>query len=254
MVANVKSYIGECYREALVAWRRGAIAMTVIINVVLIGVLWLGRQLSHYPTAYFLVGTGIIAAFDVLIIFPYKLWAANSARIASLEDRLLPKIRLFLHRDPIQQTDGIEFATGNVGQSLPYAQVSAEPITEAPIDSPVANIVRIDHRATDTDEFAEVMGETEIAGWSRQPQNVRLAKGKPIRFNLFWYDQVGLHDASPMPSYKVEQAYARIGKSGEYRYRVHVDGRGIVPTEAYVYTRWRIRGHPVITLVPIAST
>lgn len=163
------------------------------------------------------------------------------------------KIRLFLPEDPFEQTTGIEFAKGENGQTIPYVQVCVEPTTDAAILDPVANVIRIDHRVDNSPAFSEVMGETQIAGWSRQPPNVRLSKGKPIRFNLFWYNESGLYDAFPMSSYKLAQAYAKIGKSGEYRYRVHVDGRDVAPSEAYVFVRWRLRGHPQITLEPIGS-
>jgi hypothetical protein len=97
------------------------------------------------------------------------------------------------------------------------------------------------------------MGETQIAEWSKQPATVRLSKGKPIRCNICWYDNGGVYDAPAQRSFKLAQAYARIGKKGQYRYRLHVDGSGVSPTEAYVYVKWRIRGHPVVTLEPITS-
>src|SRR5262249_32934578 len=70
--------------EAPLAWRKGAIVMTVIVNLVMFGLIYLGWHLQAYPTTYFLIGTGIIALLDVLIIFPFKLWRANKAEIATL--------------------------------------------------------------------------------------------------------------------------------------------------------------------------
>lgn len=177
---------------------------------------------------------------------------SESARALRKSVRHLGNAGLFLHPDPFEQTTGIEFAKGQGGEDFPYVQVSAEPLTDAPVYDPVANIVKIEHRAETSSEFTEIMGETQIAGWSRQPPNLRLSKGKPIRFNICWYDDSGVHDAFPMSSYKLAQAYAKLGKSGEYRYKVHVDGRDVVRTEAFVCVRWRVRGHPVITMGPIS--
>jgi len=81
----LRQYIIECLREAPVAWRIGAIIMTILINAVMLGLLYLGVHLGTYPTSYFLIGTGIIAALDVIAILPFKLWKANKAEIAKLK-------------------------------------------------------------------------------------------------------------------------------------------------------------------------
>lgn len=45
-------------------------------------------SVSAYPTTIFLVGAGIIAVLDVLVIFPFKLWRANKAEIARLQGNI----------------------------------------------------------------------------------------------------------------------------------------------------------------------
>jgi hypothetical protein len=192
-----------------------------------------------------------VMAVIALLFAHFQTWSNLNKRISELENRLSEKIKLSLPEDPFKQTTGIEFAEGVDGRSLPYVQVCAEPNADAAIFEPVANIIRIDHRNDDASVFSEVMGEPEIAGWSRQPANVHLSKGKPIRFNVFSYNENGMCGASPIPSYKVNNAYQKIGKQGEYRYKVHVDGRNTVPTEAYVFVKWGIRGHPQIRLEKI---
>jgi len=84
MPYSFKDYVLECVHEAPLAWRKGAIVMTLIINLVMLGLIYLGWHLQAYPTAYFLIGTGIIALLDVLIILPFKLWKANKAEIMTL--------------------------------------------------------------------------------------------------------------------------------------------------------------------------
>ena len=62
--------------------------MTVLISLVLIGGLYLGWHFQAYPSAYFLVGAGAIAAFDVLAIFPYQLWKRDQKLISNLQTRI----------------------------------------------------------------------------------------------------------------------------------------------------------------------
>ena len=129
MFNDFQAYLAAALGQAPQSWRKGAVITQILISLLLIGGLYLGWHFDAYPVHYFLVGTTAIAAFDVLVILPYQLWKADRKKIAELEDRLTPKIRLFLHVDPVQRTGGIEFAKGQSGQSLPYIQISAEPIT-----------------------------------------------------------------------------------------------------------------------------
>ena len=93
MEPGLSQYLSACWAQAAVSWRRGAVIMTVLISAALIGGLYLGWHLSAYPTSYFLIGTGAIAAFDVLAIFPYQLWKADTAKIAELENRQRAKLK-----------------------------------------------------------------------------------------------------------------------------------------------------------------
>lgn len=194
------------------------------------------------------------------ILFSYFLtWLGQKRIIAELLNRLSPKIMLSLPMDPSTKTIGIEFAKGQTGETIPYIQVCAEPFAETGVDDAVATITKIEHRWNDDDSFSEIMGEPLVADWSRQPEKARLSKGKPIRFSICWYDDNQIFDTpQPMRSYKLGQAYQKIGKGGEYRYKVHVDGRiegrSIVPSQAYLSVQWPHRGHPKITLEPVSET
>jgi hypothetical protein len=84
MAYTFKDYLTECLREAPHAWRKGAIAMTILINAALVGLVYLGWHFDAYPVSYFLIGTSAIALLDVLIIVPFKLWKANKAEIDRL--------------------------------------------------------------------------------------------------------------------------------------------------------------------------
>ena len=85
MSDGLRQYILECLREAPVAWRIGAIIMTLLVSAAMLGLLYLGVHLAAYPTSYFLIGTAVIAALDVIVILPFKLWKANKAKIAKLK-------------------------------------------------------------------------------------------------------------------------------------------------------------------------
>jgi hypothetical protein len=93
MAGEFKRYVVECFRQAPLSWRKAAVVMTIVISVGLVAGLWLGWRLEAYPTAYFLLGTGAIAAFDVLAILPYQLYKANAAEIAQLKEQARPKLK-----------------------------------------------------------------------------------------------------------------------------------------------------------------
>ena len=84
---SFKEYFIECCREAPHAWRKAAIMTTIVVNLVMLGLILLGWHLDAYPTAYFLVATGLLAALQVLIIFPFKLWKAQRNEIEALKGR-----------------------------------------------------------------------------------------------------------------------------------------------------------------------
>ena len=93
MAGGFKDYLGAVWGQALLSWRKGAVIMTALISIILVGGLYAGWQISAYPTWLFVAGTGAITAFDVLVIFPYQLWKTNTAKIIALEHRLAPKVK-----------------------------------------------------------------------------------------------------------------------------------------------------------------
>jgi hypothetical protein len=166
-------------------------------------------------------------------------------------------MRLYLKRDPFNQTTGIEFAKGEHGEELPHIQVCAEAITDATIHEPVPSIVAVEHRNDNITQYSEVFGETRTIKWSLQGTNITLSKGRPLRMNIVWFNQTtsNLYDAnSDLVPHKLGQFYAWKGRTGEYRYKLHVEGRDIVPAMAYLHVRWLPRGYPMISLEPIGET
>src|SRR6185295_16873076 len=83
-----------CCRQAPTSWRKGAVVMTLVVSAILICGLYLGWHLEAYPTSYFLIGTGAIAAFDILAVLPFQLWKTNIAEIDKLQERLRPKLQI----------------------------------------------------------------------------------------------------------------------------------------------------------------
>jgi hypothetical protein len=185
----------------------------------------------------------------------YRVWKAERDQVIALQDRLSRKIRLFLHTDKARTTRGIEIGKSGSGAELPYIQVSAESLTDAIIKEATASIVRIEHRATPSDEFTEVWGESQVVPWSRQFGKPDLSKGNPLRFNIVSYNPT-----TPIPEDIVERAqqsnslvqfYESKGRNGEYRYTVHVVGRDVLPAMAHVFVMWNPHGYPSVTLHPI---
>lgn len=192
-------------------------------------------------------------AVGAFVFASYRVWAVERRKVLALTEQLAPKMRLFLHYDAKEGVSGVEFAEGPHGQSYPYVQVSVDAITDLVIENPQAHLVRVDHRSNDSEFFLnEIMGETQIAGWSRQPKSVHLSKGNPVRFNIFSYTPGAIFDSCPHGSFRLKNAYDKIGMTGEYRYQVHVDAPGVVAARAFVFVKWTGAKHPTIRLEPIA--
>jgi hypothetical protein len=188
----------------------------------------------------------------------FSVWNNERKKVAALQNRLEPKIRLFLYSDVARGTTGIEVGRGPNGEELPYIQVSAEALTDAAIYQCVPSMTRIEHRSDQTVEFREVWAESRPVPWTRGPQETTLSRENPKRFNIVSYDPrfpTPIDIAPPAgQSNMLDQFYEATGRSGEYRYTVHVMGREAMPAMAYVSVRWRPRGYPSIALQDIEIT
>src|SRR6266851_6305477 len=94
MVGSFRDYIWECIKEAPSAWRRGMIAVTLLTYIVIAAALLLGWHLNALSNFQLATGALLVALLEILVILPFKLWKANTAKIDELEDRIKSKIRL----------------------------------------------------------------------------------------------------------------------------------------------------------------
>jgi len=91
-MSNLRTYLAECCAQAPHSWRAGSVVMAVLINGALLVGLYVGWHLEAYPIAYFLAGAALVAALDIVLILPFKLWKAERAKLNELENKLQPKL------------------------------------------------------------------------------------------------------------------------------------------------------------------
>lgn len=146
-----RNYIVACCSEAPLSWRKASVAMTILLNLFMLGALAYGVSFTAYPTAWFIAGTAFIAFLDVAFIFPYKLWKANCAEIDILSERLRPKMRLTL--DPINSrtVDGFTVAYlqahNDTERALQGVEVKIEEVLFQPLAKPDVPFATIDPRS-----------------------------------------------------------------------------------------------------------
>jgi hypothetical protein len=209
---------------------------------------WLAE--NYVPTAQTLaMATAFICAWAT----GYLVWKKERIRLLELEDRLTCKIRLSLKYDPTGMTTGIEIGKDQNEGDAPYIQVCAEPANDSTIYEARASITNIEHRSNDASGYTVITSEPSPTEWSREGITTTLSKGKISRLNIARYSPTEnlMGDVVPKPSFKVSQFYQKTGKVGQYRYRVHVEGRDTTPVQAYVSVKWLPRGYPKIELEPV---
>jgi|1186.fasta_scaffold22578_3 hypothetical protein len=89
MAVGFKDYLWECLSEAPSAFRRGVIAVTILANIAIVGGLYLGWHLNAFSTFQLWSAAAAVAALEVVLILPYRLWKSNKATIRDLTDRLM---------------------------------------------------------------------------------------------------------------------------------------------------------------------
>jgi hypothetical protein len=92
-MGDIKGYIYALASEVLPAFRRGVIAMTALAYLVIAGAFILLGSSWSLTTLQLWTGALVIAATEVLLVLPYRLWKANTAKIVELDESLRPKIR-----------------------------------------------------------------------------------------------------------------------------------------------------------------
>jgi hypothetical protein len=82
-----RTFLAACLQQLPNSWRKGAVVMTALISLVLLGTLYFGWQAEVFPTSLFLVGAGTVAAIDAFVVFPFQLWKTQVVRISELEEK-----------------------------------------------------------------------------------------------------------------------------------------------------------------------
>lgn len=81
-------YILECLTEAPSAFRRGTLLVTIIANAIIIGTVYLGRHYEAFTALQLATAAAALAALEMILIFPYRLWKANKTTIDDLNQKL----------------------------------------------------------------------------------------------------------------------------------------------------------------------
>jgi hypothetical protein len=73
MDASFKNYVFECFREAPNSWRKGTVAMTVLLNVVLLGFVYAHKRDGRRAVNALISCTAICALkiCSRLVLCPY---------------------------------------------------------------------------------------------------------------------------------------------------------------------------------------
>jgi hypothetical protein len=181
----------------------------------------------------------------------YKTWKSKERKIREFQDRLSPKIEIFIDKE----TNGIETTRGLNNAIVHYVQVCARSAFDSTVYDCKPHITKIEHRLKPGYEFTEIIAESLLAGWSLQPEHgVTLSAGITHRFNVVWFEEtiekprhpsgVGL-EGTPN---KLSDFYDKTGKTGQYRYHVHVAGRDVAPTQGYLTITWLSGALPLVEL------
>jgi hypothetical protein len=132
MTVGFKNYVWECLQDAPSAYRRGAIAVTILANVVIALGLYLGWHLNAFTALQLSTAAVAIAALELVLMLPYRLWKSNKAEIAALRTQGAPfpdwKIReLFYHfrPDDLLENENWLKVGGDVLDKLSTGQITA---------------------------------------------------------------------------------------------------------------------------------
>jgi hypothetical protein len=93
MASELKAYIIALCRQAPLSWRRWSFIMSAGVSIATIFFLLLGWRLDAVSGTVTACGVSAIAVLDILVLFPYQLWKANTAEIKSLRNQLTPRLK-----------------------------------------------------------------------------------------------------------------------------------------------------------------
>lgn len=205
---------------------------------------------GHYNAAVWIGGIWVLAMFCV--VGPYRLWCANKRKIASLEERGMPRIRIFI--DPVSK--GIlELPTMVVGSDIrgpqaKYVQISITPETDAALVDCEVHLISVERLSEPNDQLVE---ERVGCIWSNNTADVRKILVPPRlseRANLFYmYEGQELHLQTAHPKVRLGDG---IKIPGSYRLSIAVTAKDVPTAEAIFIFRWRDFHH--MSISPAALT
>jgi hypothetical protein len=231
------------FRDWLGDWKEHARPTREVWDVVLtiVGILiplavYYGLIKTNGPPWAPIVAAAVVAAIYFATIVHFKIWKAKEMEIRQLKNRLIERIRLFLN----ERNGGIQAAKMTDGRDRWYVQVCATSSTEATLHDCIAHLVEIAHRPTSSVDFREIKAEALPLPWGYQPTlPIVLTKQISHRFNLISFDADNkIQNEALQKPVDLKEFYEGTGKTGEYRFRVYVCGRGMVPTERHIYVSW----------------
>lgn len=88
MPARLRDYIVECAQEIPNAFRRGVVAVTLLTNAALAVALYAGWHMNAFTTLQLWTAAVAMAALEIVLIAPYRLWKSNKAAIEEGKDKL----------------------------------------------------------------------------------------------------------------------------------------------------------------------
>jgi len=83
MAEGFKDYVGNACERRPARFGAGFIAMTILANLILALGLYLGWHLNAFTTLQISTVAVCMAALEIVLILPYRLWKSNKAEVAA---------------------------------------------------------------------------------------------------------------------------------------------------------------------------
>jgi hypothetical protein len=132
MVPNIKGYLQALAQEVLPAFRRGVIAVTALAYIILAGAYFLLGHTFSLSTFQLWTGALAIAAVEVMVVLPYRLWKANVTELNALRsvdysgpDWTIRELFYYIMPDDLTRIDNHEKVGLDVMDKLSTGQLTA---------------------------------------------------------------------------------------------------------------------------------
>lgn len=172
----------------------------------------------------------------------YRIWKPERQRVCELEERLAPRIRVFLD----STCNGIREVKVERGDKSKWVQIMVEPLTEGPLIQCEARLLRV-ARLSPAPQI--IVNEPVFCHWSNrphdqhqidipsgvaQPANLLAVTGEvAIHHNVVRRGHIGIKTSPTKVDLSTE-----IQKPGRYRFEVHVSARDAPAASAALILDW----------------